>query len=259
MQQYFINEIAKMNDTIKFDGEQAHHILNVLRMKNNDIVRIVDANHHMFYGSLQIEQKDVYACIHEEIEDTTKTNVEIVLLQGLIKGEKWDYVIQKACELGVSKIVPFVSSRSVVKIQDEKMDKKLVRWNKIALEACEQCKRSTLVEVTQPIAFKDILTYQSDLNLIAYEEADAKSEKLYDALAQNKTISSISCVIGSEGGFSKEEVDYLNKQGFMRISLGTRILRAETAAISIVNSIGFYYEMIGDRYDTNRENSTKEV
>lgn len=259
MQQYFINDIAIIGQRIMFDPEQAHHIQHVLRMKNKDVVRISDQEQQLFFVSLEMEHKEVYGMVVEAIDDHTKSTVDIVLIQGLIKGEKWDYLIQKACELGVTTIVPFVSSRSVVKVVDEKMDKKLARWNKIALEACEQCKRSTLVKVLKPISFEDIPQYLSDFNIIAYEEADIQSEKLYSVLARQSTCTSISCVIGCEGGFNQDEVKYLNHHGFTRVSLGSRILRAETAALSIVNSIEFYYEMIGVSNDKFRKNITEKV
>lgn len=247
MQQYFINQKVKVGDTVLFNEEQIHHILHVVRMKTDDIVRISDASHSLFHVRLNLQKKHAVGIALEALEDHTKTKVEITLIQGLIKGEKWDYLIQKACELGVTRIVPFVSKRSVVKIMDDKIDKKLQRWNKIALEACEQCKRSTPVEVLAPISFRNIANYRSDMNLIAYEDADACSEKLFHVLRQEPEVQSISCVIGSEGGFEKEEVRQLIDEGFHRISLGYRILRAETAALSIINTIDFYYNMLGDQ------------
>lgn len=246
MQQYFVDINVKVGQIITFNDEQSHHIMRVMRMKKDDVVRVSDAKHQLFLVRVDMDMKHAYGCVKEPIEDRTRAHVEITLVQGLIKGEKWDYVIQKACELGVTKIVPFVSNRSVVKIQNEKIDKKLQRWNKIALEACEQCKRSMPVEVTNPIHLSDVKQVLSELNLIAYEDADHISDKLYHILKMHPTCKSITCVIGSEGGFAKEEVDQFIEQGFHAVSLGTRILRAETAAISMINNIEFYYDMIGD-------------
>ncbi len=243
MQQYFIPSITKVGEDVFLNSEQAHHILTVLRMKDHAIVRIVDAASTIFLASIQKVNKEVKATILEQVEDKTKLPIKVTLVQGLIKGEKWDFLLQKTSELGVHTIVPFSSKRSVVKTKKESIDKKLMRWNKISLEACEQCKRSTLVQIEEPISFSEITNYKSQLNIIAYEDADCESESLGKIMKQNPNITSITFVVGCEGGFDKEEVAYLEKHGFQRVSLGTRILRAETAAMYVVNAANFYYDM----------------
>ena len=125
---------------------------------------------------------DVYKRQVREVRDCSQTSVELILAQGMIKGEKWDYLLQKSAELGVAEIIPFVSSRCVVKIKDEKSEKKIVRWNKILCEACEQCKRSTLVRLQPPCTFSQLSQIDADLRLIAYEDADCKSERLCEVL-----------------------------------------------------------------------------
>lgn len=247
MQQYSIETATMVDETIQLNKEQAHHIAHVMRMKEGERIRIADANAHLYYASVVYEGNDVKALIQEGIADHTKNAVQITLLQGMIKGEKWDYLLQKSAELGVDRLVPFVSSRCVVKSKEEKLDKKMQRWNKILQEGCEQCKRSTQVNLTQPQGFANLVHYKSDLNLIAYEDADRCSERLVDVLKQYPNSTSVSIVIGPEGGFSKEEVTSMVQAGFHRVSLGERILRAETAALSMTNSIAFYYDMAGEK------------
>lgn len=247
MQQYFYSKRAQINDYIVLNDEQAHHVSHVLRMRENDVVRIVDKENTMFFAHLLFEGKKVIAHLDQKIEDHTRNAVRITLLQGMIKKEKWDYVLQKSAELGVDCIVPFTSSRTVVKAKEERMDKKLLRWNKILLEACEQCKRSTLVDLKEPCLLKDAARYKSELNIIAYEDAGATSEKLHRLLAKYPKISSVTIAIGSEGGFSKEEVSMLMEMGYHRVSLGARILRAETAALAAIHGTSFYYDMAGDK------------
>lgn len=246
MQQYFIEEETSVGQNVQLNKEQAHHITNVMRMREFERIRIVDTQEQMFFAKVQFKEKAVFAQIEETIEDRTRTNVTITLAQGLIKGEKWDYLLQKSAELGVSKLVPFTSSRCVVKTKDEKQDKKLARWNKILLEACEQCKRSTLVELVAPTTLSELSEHRSQLNLLAYEDADVSSERLCDILMSHRNITSVTIVIGCEGGFSKEEVVQLEQSGFLRVSLGARILRAETAALSLVNTTAFFYDMQGE-------------
>ncbi|MEG1475249.1 MAG: 16S rRNA (uracil(1498)-N(3))-methyltransferase [Longicatena sp.] len=246
MQQYFINTNFEKNAKIELNKEQAHHVAHVMRMKEGTRIRLANLIGQLFYASIGYEDggKKVFAQVLEEIVDNTKTRVKITLLQGMIKGEKWDYLLQKSAELGVSQIVPFVSSRSVVKSKEEKIDKKMIRWNKILQEACEQCKRSTLVDLKEPVSFEELITYRSELNIIAYEDADTLSESLSRILCTHRNITSVSIVVGCEGGFSKEEVAYLQGEGFLSVSLGARILRAETAALALTNSIVFYYDMM---------------
>lgn len=246
MQQYFIEQPASVGDVIEMNREQAHHIGHVMRMRALDVIRIADVNAHLFYAQVEFTGPQVFARIMEPIEDHTRTKVSISLAQCLIKGEKWDYLLQKSAELGVESIYPFTSSRCVVKTKNEKLDKKMQRWNKILQEACEQCKRSTLVGLHVPMRLQELGTIQADLKLIAYEDADTNSQRLCDILQEHKDVSSVAVAVGCEGGFSKEEVKELEEQGYHCVSLGSRILRAETAAISLINSISFYYELVGE-------------
>lgn len=246
MQQYFIETCVNKQKNILMGKEQARHISHVMRMKENEVIRIVDCHARIFHAQIHYENKQVYACIMEQIEDHTRNAVDITLLQGLIKKDKWDYLLQKSAELGVTSIVPFISSRCVVKTKEERMDTKMQRWNKILLEGCEQCKRSTLVNLHEPCDMKSAAELGKGLKLIAYEDADVQSEKLVNVLKMHPNIKDVTLAIGCEGGFSKDEIAYFQSLGYQRVSLGTRILRAETAALAGVNAIAFYYDMVGD-------------
>lgn len=249
MQQYFIDKATHTNEIVELNEEQSHHMIHVLRMRQKDTIRIADASKQMFFASIEIQKQTVFAHILEPIEDHTKGRVEITLAQGLIKKEKWDFLLQKTAELGVDCILPFISSRTIVKNKEEKADKKQARYEKILLEACEQCKRSTLVELKPCISFQDLKQQSADLKLIAYEDADRQSDGLYDVLCQYEQIRSVLVVIGSEGGFSPDEVQELEQAGYLRVSLGSRILRAETAAMAAISNLGFFYDARGcDRH-----------
>lgn len=247
MQQYYVKQQVHVNENILMDSEQSHHIKHVMRMKDGEVIRIADCDASLFYATIKYIRDEVYTIIQSIIEDDTKNVVKITLLQCLIKKEKWDFLLQKCCELGVDVIVPFTSSRCVVKALDERQDKKMQRWDKLLLEASRQCKRSTLVELKQTRSMKEALLHKSELNLIAYEDADASSEQLYTILKANPSVKSVSIAIGCEGGFSQDEVLQFMEQGYHRISLGNRILRAETAAMASVNAISFFYEMEGNQ------------
>ena len=239
MQQYYIEEKANLNETITFNKEQSHHIARVLRMKDDDVVKVVDPYQNAFLVKLKVA-KEVEGICFEKLETRVETPF-ITLVQGMIKKDKWDFLIKKTCEVGVNEIIPMISSRCIVKITKEDKNK-MDRYNKIALEACEQCKRESLVHVKDPISFKEIIKNKKELNIIAYEDADFKAAPLKSLLQANKDVKSILYVIGPEGGFSKEEVDTLVKEGFYCVSLGERILRAETAAISVVNATRYEFD-----------------
>ncbi len=240
MQQYFINKNIEVNDTITFDEKQEHHIMRVLRMKSDSVVKLVDINQNPFLAHIQYLDQKAYAKVFKTL-DNIDSSVKIRLIQGMIKKDKWDFLIQKCCELGVHEIVPMISSRTIVKV-DANDTKKLERYNKIALEACEQCKRNDLVQVYAPIKFKDIKQYKSELNIVAYEDVQVIANHIKHTLTQYPDIETITFVIGSEGGFSELEIQQLVEEEFHCVSLGQRILRAETAAMMVVNLTQYHYE-----------------
>ena len=234
MQQYFVSVELKINDVVYFDNEQTHHIVKVMRFKSDDIVKVVDGNGKGFETSLCIDNVKCSGIVISEFLLNNEMDIDVTLVMALIKKDKWDYMLMKCSELGVKKIVPLQVSRCVVKSDDEKTDKKLVRYQKIVTQACEQCKRNSIPQVTKPITLKQLKDYTSDLNLVAFETVKDKGLKMRDVIKSNK---SITVVIGPEGGFSDSEVLLMNEMGFNNLSLGKRILRAETAATYVLCAI----------------------
>lgn len=245
MQQYFIDE--KLNEKVLFNDEQAHHIKNVMRMKEGSIVKVVDDEENAALVTIHYENKQVFGLIHEKLE-ASNSKIQIKLAMALIKKDKFEFCIQKSCECGAYVIHPFVSSRCVVKIADEKNDKKLDRWQKIASEACEQSKNNHLCEIKPVISFEEMLNEDADLKLIAYENADRIANNLASVCLKNKDIKDVIVMIGPEGGFSEAEVKKAMEHGYVCVSLGNSILRAETAAISSINMLKYHYEILGDLY-----------
>jgi 16S rRNA (uracil1498-N3)-methyltransferase len=245
MQQYFIENIS---NKILFNDEQAHHIKNVMRMKENEIVKVVDEEENAALVTIHYESKLVYGLLKEMILDDFNSNIQIYLGMALIKKDKWEFCIQKACETGAYEILPFVSSRCVVKISDEKNDKKIDRWQKIASEACEQSKQNHLCMINDILTYDEICKLDFDLKLIAYENADKIANNLASVCVQHKDAKKILVLIGPEGGFSESEVTKALSNGFICVSLGKSILRAETAAISAINMLTYHYDILGDKY-----------
>lgn len=237
MQRYFTSFKDEKNITISNDD--IFHIVKVMRMKINDQFEINND------GDIYLAQINSLAPfsfkIIKKIDENHELKTKITLLYCLPKGDKIDLVLQKATELGVNQIVLVNSSRCIAKINDENKEKKLARFNKIIKEATEQCKRNNLPALKDVIKFNEISNYQSDLNLIAYENSKMSNLELKDLLRNFKG-NTVTILIGAEGGFSKEEVEYALKNNFISISLGNRILRSETSVFNLLSILGYELE-----------------
>lgn len=236
MQRYFTS-CKKENITISNDD--IFHIEKVMRMKVNDFFEINNDGDIYLAKIISLNPFDFE--IVEKIEQNHELSKKITLLYCIPKGEKIDQVLQKATELGVYKIVLINSSRTIAKINNENKGKKLVRFNKIIKEAVEQCKRNFHPICEDVINYKDINNFLSDLNLIAYENSTMTNSSLKEILRNFKG-DSISILIGAEGGFSKEEVEYALSLNFLNISLGNRILRSETSVYNLLSILGYEFD-----------------
>jgi 16S rRNA (uracil1498-N3)-methyltransferase len=225
MQQYFCEEPIRVGEDYILDREHAHHA-EVVRL-DHERVRLV-YNGEGFFGECSKENGRYLVHVQEKDTRINEPGTCITLAPALIRKEKFELVLQKAAELGVSRIVPFESSRCVVHVKKEKGDKQLSRWQDIVREAAQQCKRNVIPEVCDVCSVKDLSSYQSEINVAPYENAYGSSRYLSDVFDGKK---SITIVIGPEGGFSEEEMKQLKEMGYEAVTLGSRILRAETASL----------------------------
>ena len=227
MQQYFVKESCVLNQRVMLDEQQSFHISKVMRMKESDVIVLVDENKQAYEAELVKVGTRCCAEVTYQLERNNEMNAQVTVVMALIKKDKWDFFLMKATELGAARIVPFKAKRSVVKSDDEKLDKKKQRWMRIIEEAAEQSRRQCVPELTDPLTLKQLRNVMSDVNLIAYEKDAGSGKLLRECLKSNQ---SVTIVIGPEGGFDAQEVDELIEMGFECVSLGKRILRAETAA-----------------------------
>ena len=202
---------------------------------------IIDGEGNCLKTSLiTCDKKEVIAQVIEKSPCNLESHLNIILAQGMLKGEKMDMVIQKTTELGVKEILPIITERSQIR-----ETRKLDRWRKIAEEASRQSGRSVVPLLHEPVAFKDIFSIHTSRVLprgfILYEEGGRKLSEVCSSFVPRPL--SFLTVIGPEGGFTKEEVNLAEEKGLHVTSLGRRILRAETAAISAVTLIQF---LLGD-------------
>ena len=229
MRQFFVDGKLQLNDTVNFDANQSHHIRDVLRMKNGDKVRLVDRENGVYLSELVFDSSNVRAVVTEKSQAVEDGN--IICVAALIKKDKWELMIQKASELGASVIVPLVTKRTIIRLDDKEINKKLERWNKIALEACQQSNRASICRVEKPITLAEIEKYRQEVSLVAYENEQKRN------LRETLTGDEITFVVGPEGGFTEDEAAFLNEKGFISVSLGRRILRAETAVMFVLSVI----------------------
>ncbi|MFC2948398.1 16S rRNA (uracil(1498)-N(3))-methyltransferase [Virgibacillus sediminis] len=247
MQRYFVPNENWAGEHVILTDDDFHHVVRVMRFKEGD--KII-CNHPEGQASIceitQVENNRVIAMILENLEGSAELPVNVTIAQGLPKGDKMDLIIQKGTELGASSFIPFQADRSVVLWDSKKMEKKLVRYSKIAKEASEQSHRNKIPSIHPAMQISELLeeSSQYELKIFPYEE-EAKgkqSPSLGDILQKAEPGQKIFVCIGPEGGFSSEEAEKLIQQGFHPVRLGPRILRTETAALYTLASISYHLE-----------------
>ena len=231
MQRYFSN-LCNNNEYL-LSSDDSYHIKKVMRMNMGDKIEIVD-NKKVVIGEI-ISFDPVKAKIVEELSEYNENDKQIILVQSLVNETKMDYVLQKGCELGVNEFYPFKAHNSVVK-ENDKSNKKILRWQKIVKEAAEQSKRNIIPKVNNIVDIKELCQIKADVKLLLSVKETSKNIK--NILKEFKKYDTLILVIGPEGGFTPLEEETLIKNGFISTSLGKRVLRTETAgmvALSMIN------------------------
>lgn len=247
MDQFFIEASCVKEDRIMVTGPDVKHMNNVLRLRRGESVQLVEPASGLTYTCTIDEiSSDVVVCVIDDVQsESRELPVEITLYQGLPKSDKLEFVIQKAVEMGASRIVPVAMKRSVVKLTADKADKKLARWNSIAASAAAQSRRGKIPEVSAPMSYDDAIrdTAGCDVILLPYELASGmeSTRQVMDSLKESKP-RSIGIFIGPEGGFDNSEVERAREAGAHIITLGNRILRTETAPIAILAWLTYLFE-----------------
>ena len=248
MYNFFVDENQKLNNKYVITGTDFNHIKNVLRMGVGDTFLVSDDGISNLCEIESFESDSVIAKIIEENYNDTSLPISIYLFQGLPKGDKMELIIQKTVELGVECIVPVEMSRCVVKLDDKKKKSKVSRWQSISESAAKQSKCNRIPEISDVLTYKQALEKAKDLDLllVPYESKNGM-EDTKDALSQIKSGMSVGILIGPEGGFDEKEGEQAFEIGGKVISLGKRILRTETAAITSVGMCMLHAEMyLGD-------------
>lgn len=250
MPKFFVKENQISNNKIEIVGDDVNHITNVLRMKQGEILKVCnqETGENYIVEIINTKKNSVTCEIQEKLEETAESNVDITLYQGLPKFEKMELIIQKNTEVGVNAIVPVIMERTVVKLDEKQVSKKLERWQKIAEIAAKQSMRDKIPEIKNIIKINKISdslkNEKFDTILVAYENEEKtmlkKELKKLENLKDKKY--KIAIIIGPEGGISEREIEQLNNLGAKCVSLGRRILRTETAGIIMSGDIMYELE-----------------
>ncbi len=243
MPRFFVEEIGI--ESIKIKGDDAKHINNVLRHKVGDKIEISDGV-GMDYNCIieKMSKKEIVCKIQSKEKNKSEPKIEVKLYQCMPKKTKMDLIIQKTVELGVSEIIPFVSEFTVVKL-NEKTANKVERYGKISETASKQSGRGKIPIIKTPVTFKEAIeqSKNNDLNILAYEkELKIGLKEVIKKIENKDEIKKIGIFVGSEGGFTEEEIEYAKNKGLKVITLGNRILRTETAGIVLVNLIVYEFD-----------------
>lgn len=243
MQRFFIPEPFTPEMTVT--GRDAHHILDVLRMQAGDCLQVVADDGVSFVGEIiRTGGNRVTVACREILRESHEPTVQILLLQGLAKGEKMDLIVQKAVEIGVAELFPVRMDHSVVLLDGARAEKRAERWQKIAEAAAKQSKRDLVPPVHEVLDLARALEEtRADLLLAAYESENVMNLK--EALQAHKDARRIAVVIGPEGGLSNEEVALIRERGGLSVSLGRRILRTETAGLVAAAAILYETDNLG--------------
>ncbi|WP_096201317.1 16S rRNA (uracil(1498)-N(3))-methyltransferase [Bacillus sp. FJAT-45350] len=249
MQRYFINKEQMVDEQVVINGDDVKHISRVMRMGIGDKIICSDGESRVVNCEIaSISEEEIVATILSDITNNSELSVHITIAQGLPKGDKLEYVVQKGTELGASSFIPVSLSRSIVKWDKKKEGKKIERLSKIAKEAAEQSHRSYLPTVEQTMSLAELLSVnqQYDVKIVAYEESAKEGEHLGLGRALNslKPGDKALVLVGPEGGLSEEEVNKLDEAGFIRASFGPRILRTETAPLYFLSAVSYHFEIL---------------
>ena len=244
MYRFFVEKEQIGEKIIRIIGSDVNHIRNVLRMKPGEEILISDGEKKEYHCEIKtLDPEYVEALIMFVKEEGLELPSKVYLFQGLPKNDKMELIIQKAVELGVYAVVPVATKRAVVKLDDKKEAKKLVRWQSISESAAKQAKRLIIPEVMPVMSFKEAVAFSQtmDVRLIPYELAENMAYTR-QVLSQIKPGQSIGIFIGPEGGFAEEEVELALNSGMETITLGKRILRTETAGMTVLSILMYLLE-----------------
>jgi len=222
---------------LELEAERSHYLTRVLRLKEQAPLRVFDGQGMEVNAHIKtLSKRSCCLQLEDNVSNHSQSPLQVELAIGLSRGERFDFVVQKATELGVSNITPLFTERTEVKLNAERTNKRHQHWQKIAISACEQSGRHTLPTIATPLAFHDWLPQvSSEQRLILDPFATPAS------LEQSAPVGSCTLLVGPEGGFANSEVEQAVQAGFTALQLGPRVLRTETAPIAALTLVQYLW------------------
>ena len=244
MQHFFADPSCVDGEQIRLTGSDVNHMKNVLRMKPGEEVWVSDGEGMDYFCSVEgYEEKEAVLRVVKKEVSQTELASRLILFQGLPKGDKMEWIVQKAVELGAYSIVPFAAKRSVVKLDQKKAGKKRERWQAIAKGAAEQSKRGIVPQVQDVMSFQEAMNYAKELDVVLVPYELQEGMKATEAvISKIEPGQSVGIFIGPEGGFDESEIEQAKEAGAIPITLGKRILRTETAGLTTLSILMYHLE-----------------
>jgi 16S rRNA (uracil1498-N3)-methyltransferase len=241
MRRFYFNPDECREDEITLSSEESHHLVKVLRLSVGSEIELLDGTGRIFLGRVAAVGRRVSVRLGMEITQAELPDRQLWLAQGLLKGDKMETVIQKATELGVNRFCIVQTDRVQGRLNAAQQQKKMERWQRIMLESCKQCRRSNLMQLDFAA---DLDVFQHNLPVVQEKDSrllfwEEEHERKIAALPDLKVADPLLLLLGPEGGLSESEVARMQQSGFLPVSMGERILRAETATLAALAIVQF--------------------
>lgn len=232
----FTHQALISNSTLTLAEPQSHYLSKVLRMQAGRELILFNGEGGEYNAEISVvHKKHVDVSVKEFTTENRQSHLQLELAIGVSRGERMDWVLQKATELGVTKIIPLMTERTEVKLGGERADKKMDHWQQIIISACEQCQRNLLPKLSEPKAYSEwVAQCDAELKFVLHHR-DSK------ALPQEKTTQSVALLIGPEGGLDEDEIAQAIAKGFSPLTLGPRVLRTETAPVAAISLVQYLW------------------
>jgi 16S rRNA (uracil1498-N3)-methyltransferase len=232
----YIDQDMAITESVSLDENASHYLSKVLRMQEGRELIVFNGKGGEFSAQIkEISKKCVIIEIGKLTEENRQSPLQLELAIGISRGERMDWVLQKATELGVSRIIPLITERTEVKVKGEKQDKKMQHWRQIIISACEQCHRNLLPALCEPQSIDEWLAgVSTDCRFVLHHRND-------QSLAKSVSPNSVSLLIGPEGGLSEDEIVLAENYQFQSLRLGPRVLRTETAPVAAISLVQYLW------------------
>jgi 16S rRNA (uracil1498-N3)-methyltransferase len=240
MSRFFISPKFIKDNNALIAGEEAHHVLDVMRLKRGDALQFFDGTGKVYYGRIvNAHSKEVRVEIERVREDMVTSNVEVTLVQALPRKNRMECIVEKCTELGVNTIIPIHTHRAVVKLDRKRAASRHERWQRIAQEASKQCGRTRVPQVKGLTSWHDVLSFISEYDLGMLACLSEGTQNLRNVLGLHKEAKRVIMLIGPEGDFTPSEIDQACNAGCIPVSLGENVLKSDTAAISMLAVVNY--------------------